>query len=55
MHELQCALERQVRELAGGVLGKPECPALDRPAEADVRVRLGGRERMFFMQARLAL
>lgn len=42
MHELQRVFERQVRELAGGVLGKPERSALDRPAEADVSVRLRG-------------
>jgi hypothetical protein len=47
MHELQRVLERQVRELAGGVLGHPEGSALDCSAEADVRVGLGGHERMF--------
>ena len=42
MHELQRVLERQVRELASGVLSQPECSALDRSAEADVSVGLGG-------------
>jgi hypothetical protein len=47
MDELQSILERQVRQLAGGVLGEPECATLDRAAEADVSVGLGGQERMF--------
>ena len=47
MHELQRVLERQVRELASGVLGQPESSALDCSAEADVSVGLGGQERMF--------
>ena len=47
MDELQRVLERQVRELAGGVLGQPQSSALDRSAEPDVRVGLGGQERMF--------
>ena len=47
MDELQRVLERQVRELASGVLGQPQCSALDRSAEADVSVGLGGQERMF--------
>ena len=37
-------LEREGRELAGRVLGEPQCAALDRSAEANVRVRLGGQE-----------
>jgi hypothetical protein len=45
--ELQKVRERQVREVAGGVLGQPECSALYRSTEADVSVRLGGHERMF--------
>ena len=49
--ELERVLERQVRELASCVLGEPECTALDRSAEADVRVRLGGHERMFSFDA----
>jgi hypothetical protein len=47
MHEPQRVLERQVRELAGRVLGEPKRSALDRSAEANMRVRLGGQERMF--------
>ena len=47
MDELQRILERQVRELASGVLGQPQCSAFDRSAEADVSVRLCGQERMF--------
>jgi hypothetical protein len=47
MHELQRVLERQVRKLAGGVLGQPESSALDCSAEPNVRVRLRGHERMF--------
>ena len=35
MHELQGVLERQVRQLAGGVLSSPESSTLDRPAEAN--------------------
>ncbi len=46
MHELQRVLERQVRKLASSVLGQPQRSALDRSAEADVRVGLGGQERM---------
>ena len=52
MDELQRVLKRQVRKLASGVLGQPECSALDRSAETDMRVRLRGQERMF---ARLGL
>ena len=37
MHELERVLERQVRELASGVLGQLQRPSLDRSAEADVR------------------
>jgi hypothetical protein len=47
MDELQEIFERNVRQLAGGVLGHPQGTSLDRPAEADVRVRLGSHERMF--------
>jgi hypothetical protein len=48
MDELQRVLERQVRELAGGVLGQPEGSALDSAAEADVSMRLCGHyEHMF--------
>ena len=39
MDELERVLERQIRELAGSVLGKPECSALDSATEADVRAR----------------
>ena len=52
MHELQRVLERQVRKLASRVLGQPQRSALDGYAEANVRVRLSGQERMF---ARLGL
>ena len=38
-NELQCVLERQVRQLACGVLGHPQRSALDSSTEADVRVR----------------
>ncbi len=47
MDELQRVLEWQVREFASGVLGQPQSAALDRSAETDVRVGLGGQERMF--------
>ena len=47
MHELQRVPERQVRELASGVLSQPEGATLDRSAEADLSVRLAGHERMF--------
>jgi len=47
MDQLEQVLERQVRELAGGVLGEPQRPPLDRSAEADVGVGLSGQERMF--------
>lgn len=47
MDELQRVLEREVRQLASGVLGHPQRPALDRPTEADVSVGLRGHERMF--------
>jgi hypothetical protein len=47
MDELQNILEREIRQLASRVLGQPESAALDRSAEADVRVGLGGHERMF--------
>jgi hypothetical protein len=46
-HELECVLERKVRELTRGVLGHPKRAALDRAAEADVGVRLRRHERMF--------
>jgi hypothetical protein len=36
--ELQRVHERQVRDLAGGVLGQPQRSALDRATEADVGV-----------------
>ena len=29
------AVQRQVQQLSGGVLGLPQCSALDRSAEAD--------------------
>ena len=45
--ELERVLEGEVRELAGRVLGHPQCSALDRPAEANAGVRLRGQERMF--------
>jgi hypothetical protein len=45
--ELERVLEREVRELARSILGEPERSALDRSAEADVRVGLGGQDRMF--------
>jgi hypothetical protein len=47
MHKLQGVLERQVRELASGVLGHPQGAALDCSPKADVGVRLRGQERMF--------
>ena len=47
MDKLQGVLERKVRQLASSVLGHPQSPALDRPAETGVRVRLRGHERMF--------
>jgi hypothetical protein len=46
MHELQRVLERQVRKLAGRVLGQPESSALDRTPEPDASVGLRGHERM---------
>jgi hypothetical protein len=33
MDDLESVLERQVRQLACGVLGHPQCPTLDRSAE----------------------
>jgi hypothetical protein len=39
--------ERQVRELASGVLGRPESASLDGYPEADLGVGLGRPERMF--------
>jgi hypothetical protein len=47
MDELQRIMKLQVRQLAGRILGQPERSTLDRSAEADVSVRLGGQERMF--------
>jgi hypothetical protein len=47
MDELKGVLKRKVRQLVGGVLGHPQCSALDRSTKADVRVRLGSHERMF--------
>jgi hypothetical protein len=41
LHELPRILERQVRKLAGGVLGSPEGSVLDRATEANVRVCFG--------------
>ena len=40
MDELKSVLKRQVRELACCVLSQPECPALDRSAEANASVGL---------------
>ena len=54
MHELQRVLEWQVWKFAGGVLSQPQSSALDRSAEADVRVRLDGQERMFSPLTKLA-
>jgi hypothetical protein len=45
--EPERVLERQVRELAGGVLGHPECAAFARTLEPDVGLRFGGHEQMF--------
>jgi hypothetical protein len=47
MHKLEQVLERQVRELASGVFGEPECSAFDGSVEADLGMRLRGQERMF--------
>jgi Zn-dependent protease len=47
MHELEGVLEWKVQKLTSGVLGHPECAALDRSAEAGVCVSFGGHERMF--------
>jgi hypothetical protein len=47
MHELQGVLERQVREFASRVLRKPQRPSFDCSAKTNVRVGLGGQERMF--------
>jgi hypothetical protein len=54
MDELQRVLEWQAREFAGGVLGQPQSATLDRSAEADVRMWLGGQERMFSCDRRPA-
>jgi len=43
---LQRILEREVRQLACGVLGHPEGAALDRSAEADVSAGFRGHERL---------
>jgi hypothetical protein len=45
--ELPRILEQQVRKLAGRVLSQPQSTTLDRSAEADVSVGLGGHEHMF--------
>jgi hypothetical protein len=45
--ELESVLERQVRQLAGRVLGHPQCATLDRTAEADVGICFRRHERMF--------
>jgi hypothetical protein len=47
MDELQGVLEREVRELARGVLRQPERTSLDRSAEADAGARVSCHERMF--------
>jgi hypothetical protein len=47
MDKLERVLKRQVRQLAGGVLGHSQGTSLDRAAEVHVRVGLGGHERMF--------
>ena len=47
VNSLERVLEREVREFASGVLGMPEGAALDRAAEADLSVGLGGNEHMF--------
>jgi hypothetical protein len=45
--ELQKVFERQIRELASGVLVQPQRPSLDCSAEAGMGVRLGRHEQMF--------
>jgi hypothetical protein len=45
--ELQSVLERELRHLAGGVLGGPERAAFDSSAEASIGVTLRSHERMF--------
>jgi hypothetical protein len=45
--ELEQVLKRQVRELASSILSEPERSALNRLTKPDLRVRLGGQERMF--------
>jgi hypothetical protein len=47
MDELKQVFQREIRKLASGILGKPQRTALDCPTKADVRVWLGGQERMF--------
>jgi hypothetical protein len=54
MDELERVLERQVRELASGVLGHPQSSALDSSAEADVSVGLSRHEHMFSCPLTLA-
>jgi len=48
MDELERVRERQVRQLARGVLGQPQRPTLDRAPETHLCVGIGGHfERMF--------
>jgi hypothetical protein len=47
LDELEGILERELRKLTSRIFGHPEGSALDRSAEADVRVRLRRQERMF--------
>jgi hypothetical protein len=47
VNELEQIFEREIRQLASGVLSEPQRPSLDCPLEADVGVGLGGQERMF--------
>ena len=53
MDELQEIFKRQIRELASRILRQPECSAFNRSTEADLRVGLGGQERMFSLLSKL--
>jgi hypothetical protein len=52
--ELERVLERKVRQLTGGILSSPECSALDRTAEANMRVRRSRHRTYVLMAVRLA-
>ena len=47
MHKLEEIFEREIGQFASRIFSQPERPTLDSSTETDLRVGLGGQERMF--------